>query len=167
MAKKKAYVSVDRLADLLNLSKRRVQQLAAEGMPKLAAGKYEEEKCVRFYVRYLQAAVEQRGQVTGDGAMITGGAEKTRKMKADADLQEIILAERRQELVGVADVKKAFGDLIVTVKARILGTAAQITNEVIGVEQRTMIQAIVEKHLKDALKVLADDGSKYSLIRPS
>lgn len=49
-------VGVNRLAKILKLTPRRVQQLVEEGMPKGARGKYDAEECFTWYVEYLKAS---------------------------------------------------------------------------------------------------------------
>jgi hypothetical protein len=46
----------------LNVSERRIQQLAKEGLPKEDRMKYDLGKCMLWYIRYLQAALEASGR---------------------------------------------------------------------------------------------------------
>jgi hypothetical protein len=55
-----------------------------------------------------------------------------------------------------------FVDLVVMTKARILATPPRIAPEVMGESSLVMIQAKIEKGLKEALSHLADDGSNYT-----
>jgi phage terminase Nu1 subunit (DNA packaging protein) len=57
-------VPVGKLADALNVTPRRVQQLVADGMPKAKRGRYDLTACLEWYVRFLQNAVEQRQALT-------------------------------------------------------------------------------------------------------
>jgi hypothetical protein len=49
-------VDVNKVGAFLHLGKRRVQQLAMEGMPREARGQYDPIKCGRWYIRFLQSA---------------------------------------------------------------------------------------------------------------
>lgn len=79
------------------------------------------------------------------------------------ELKEIKLGEKRAALLGIDIVKQVFIELVQMTKARVMSTPPRIAPEVIGETSRVMIQAIVEKHLKEALIQLADDGSQYTL----
>ncbi|HEY6184421.1 MAG TPA: hypothetical protein VIW67_19405, partial [Terriglobales bacterium] len=77
-------VSVSRVAQALNLSEQRVQQLVKEGMPREARGQYDPIKCMYFYIRYLQAALEKRLVPMADGGYVAEREERVRLLRADA-----------------------------------------------------------------------------------
>lgn len=158
-------VNVKQLSKLLNVTPRRIQQLANEGMPRKGKGAYEDRACLLWYVRYLQEALKVKAVPSGDGGYTPLKDVRHRSIMADADLKEIMLAEKRGELIEVQDVVKIFTDLVVMTKARILATPAQIAAAVVGESSRVMIQAKVDEKLREALKQLADDGSNYTLKR--
>lgn len=58
-----AIVNRDQLAKALNVSVRRVNQLAQEGLPQIDRGRYDLGGCYYFYVRYLQKALARRENV--------------------------------------------------------------------------------------------------------
>jgi hypothetical protein len=156
-------VDVKKMALMLNVTPRRVQQMAnTEGMPRAAKGQYDAGKCLMWYIRYLQDALEKKAVPTGDGSYSGLKDERARSIRADAELKEIELAEKRRDLVHVKDVKKSFVDLVHMTKARIMATPARIAAAIMGETSRVMVQAIVEKQLKESLNHLADDGSNYS-----
>jgi phage terminase Nu1 subunit (DNA packaging protein) len=158
-------INVKQIAKLMNLTPRRVQQLAKEGLPREAKGKYDASKAMQFYIRYLQKALEQKATPDGDGKYTALTGERTRTMRADAELKEIQVAEKRRDLVAVSDVKKALLDLVHMTKARVLATPAQIAAEVTGETSRIIVQGKIDKKLKEALSHLADDGANYSPFR--
>jgi phage terminase Nu1 subunit (DNA packaging protein) len=86
-------VNVDQLAKAINVTPRRVQQLAAKGMPKAKRGRYDLVRCLTRYVRYLQDAVEQRQTLTGRAA--NDGVKRERARLLQAQVQR---AERRNLL---------------------------------------------------------------------
>jgi hypothetical protein len=160
-------VDVKKMATMMNVTPRRVQQLANEsGMPRAGPGKYDAGKCLLWYIRYLQAALEKKAIPLGDGSYSGLKDERARSIRADAELKEIELAEKRGSLVLIADVKKRFIDLVSMTKARVMATPARIAPEVMGETSRVMVQAIVEKQLKEALNHLADDGSNHASHGP-
>jgi phage terminase Nu1 subunit (DNA packaging protein) len=109
------------IARLLDLTERRVQQLAREGVIPPAArsgaerGRYDLVGAVRGYVHYLreQAARSQSG--TADF-----GAERARLVKAKADLAEMDAGARRSDLLPVADVEAAWIAILERLRARLL-----------------------------------------------
>ena len=53
--------SLEELADLFDLSKRRIQQLASEGwIPRVMKGHYNLDQCVRGYLNYLRDSIIQK-----------------------------------------------------------------------------------------------------------
>lgn len=153
------------MATMMNVTPRRVQVLASEfGMPRAAKGQYDAGKCLLWYIRYLQDALEKKAVPTGDGTYSGLKDERARSIRADAEMKEIELAEKRRDLVHVGVVKKAFVDLVHMTKARIMATPARIAPDVFGETSRVMIQAKIEKQLKEALNHLADDGSNYTPV---
>jgi hypothetical protein len=84
--------NVERVAQALNLDKRRVQQLVKEGMPRAERGLYDPIKCLLWYVRYLQAALEKKAVPMPDGSLTGEREERVRLIRADADLREALAA---------------------------------------------------------------------------
>ena len=146
------------LAEFFGLTKQRVHQLVAEGLPRELRGKYDLDKAARWYIRYLQAAIEKRAIPMDGDELVSEQKERVRKLRLDADLKEIELARERGQLVAVEDVEKELSDLVLTTKARIMAVAPRLAPELLGETSRVMAQAKVEKALKDALAQLASKG---------
>lgn len=125
-----------------------------EGLPREERGKYELGKCLLWYIRYLQNALEHRGVQTPDGEVSSLREERLALLRLDRELREIELAEKRGQLVAIADVEKAMSDLVLTTKARIMGVAARLAADLVGETSRVMIQAKVEKEVRAALSHL-------------
>jgi phage terminase Nu1 subunit (DNA packaging protein) len=148
-------VNITKVASALNLSEQRVQQLVKEGLPREARGQYDPVKCLLWYVRYLQKALERRAVPTLDGGFVGEREERVRLLRADADLREMELAEKRGKLVAIQDVEMEMTDLILTTKSRVLAVASRVAPELLGLTSRVMAHAIVEKGLKEALLQLS------------
>jgi phage terminase Nu1 subunit (DNA packaging protein) len=148
-------VDAQALAAWLNLSKSRVYQLVSQGMPRKLRGRFEIEECSRWYIRFLQAALEKRAIPTDDG-FISEQKERVRKMRADADLKELDLAKQRGELVAIADVEREMTDLVLTTKARLHSLPARLAPDLVGENSRVMVQAKLEKAIDAALRELAE-----------
>ena len=150
-----ASVSPDKVAQALNLTVSRVHQLVKEGLPKEGRGQFDPVKCLLWYVRYLQQALEKKSVPMQDGAYAGEHEQRVRLLKADADLREIELARERGELVPLADVEEEMTNLVLITKARILAVAPRVAPDLLGLTSRVMAHAIVEKALNEALLQLS------------
>jgi len=159
---------VGRVAQALNLTEARVHQLVKEGLPKEGRGQYDPVKCMLWYIRYLQAVIEKKAVNLAEpgGAVFAGEREeRVRLLRADADMREIELAKERSQLITLPEVEVAMTDLVLTTKARMMAIPPRLAPELVGETSRVMIQAKMEKAIKEALSYLAKaapDGSSES-----
>ena len=137
------------IARLLDLTERRVRQLADEGViPRAGRGRYELVGAVRGYVRYLRDRV-----LKGDVGPADYGLERARLVKARADLAEMEAAQRRGELLPAPEVTAAWTRIVVLMRARLLALPDKIAPLVH--EATTIPEA--RNTLKDAVhEVLAE-----------
>jgi phage terminase Nu1 subunit (DNA packaging protein) len=164
-----ATVGVGKIADALNLSEQRVQQLVKEGLPRESRGQYDPVKCLLWYIRYLQQAIEKRTTPTLDDGFVGERKERMRLLSADADLREMELAEQRSQLVAIQDIDKAVADLARTVTARVMAVPPRLAPELVGETSRMMLQAKMERAFRETLAYLAKlhnaDGDATSSAR--
>ena len=107
--------SAHKIAGLLDISVRRLQQLAAEGIvPRTDRGDCPLVECVRKYVRYLRAT---HGEMA-DGDIAT---HKARLIKFKADIAELEAGRLAGDLVPVAQVGQVWCDAALRVRSRLLG----------------------------------------------
>lgn len=135
----------------MNLTESRVHQLVKEGLPKEARGQFDPVKCMLWYIRYLQSALEKKAVPTLDGGFVGEREERVRLLRSQADLSEIELSKERGQLVAIQDVEKAMTDLVLTTKARIMAVAPRLAPDLLGETSRVMVHAKIEKALKEAL----------------
>ncbi len=152
-------VDVAKVSQACNITIQRVGQLVAEGMPKEGRGKYDLGKCMIWYIRYLQKALERRAVPTPDGNYTQMGDVKVRSVLADAEMKELELAKARGQLVPLLEVEAKWSEIVLAAKARILTTPARIAAELVGETSRNLIQAKIEKALKEAMAQLAGGRS--------
>ena len=149
-------VGIKQIAEKLNLTPSRIQQLVQEGLPKKLRGKYDVDACTAFYIRYLQALVEKKVIIDSAGEALAGEREsRLRLLRADAELREIELARERGQLVSIIDVEKEMIDMILTTKARVLAIAARVAPELTTETSRLMIQAKIDRECREALMHLS------------
>jgi phage terminase Nu1 subunit (DNA packaging protein) len=142
---------VEKVASALNLDARRVQQLVKEGMPREGRGQYDPVKCMLWYIRYLQHALEKKSVPLLEGGYAGEREERVRLLRSHADLSEMELSKERGRLVAIRDVDKAMTDLVLTTKARIMAVASRLAPDLLGETSRVMVHAKIEKALKEAL----------------
>jgi phage terminase Nu1 subunit (DNA packaging protein) len=156
-APKVRLVGIAAIAERLRLTPRRIQQLAGEGLPRVTRGKYDVDAVLDWYIAKLERQLA--GETDEEGATAQKESEELRMLSAKADLQEIELASKRRELVAISDVEKQMTDLVITTKARILTVPARVAPELLGEQSRVMVQAKIEKALKEALSHLAEESN--------
>jgi phage terminase Nu1 subunit (DNA packaging protein) len=147
-------VGISAISERLKLTPRRIQQLAGEGLPRVTRGKYDVDAVLDWYIAKLERQLA--GETDEEGELAKRYKEELRLLSARADEQELDLAARRRELVSIADVEKEMTDLVATTKARILTVPARVAPDLIGEQSRVMVQAKLEKALKEALAHLAE-----------
>jgi phage terminase Nu1 subunit (DNA packaging protein) len=147
-------VGIAAISERLKLTPRRIQQLAGEGLPRVTRGKYDVDAVLDWYIAKLERQLA--GETDEEGELAKRYKEELRLLSARADEQELDLAARRRELVSIADVEKEMTDLVATTKARILTVPARVAPDLIGEQSRVMVQAKLEKAIKEALSHLAE-----------
>jgi phage terminase Nu1 subunit (DNA packaging protein) len=144
---------VEVIARLLNLTPRRVQQLAKEGViPKAARGKYALAPSVIGYVTYLQEKLENP---SGE-SQINLNAERARKTKAEADMAEMEAAKMRGDLVDAIEMKDALDLVMSEVKTKLLNNVpTRIAARAKSVKKEAEIKAIAKEEIAGSLQVLS------------
>jgi phage terminase Nu1 subunit (DNA packaging protein) len=150
-------VGIAAIAERLRLTPRRIQQLAGEGLPRVTRGKYDVDAVLDWYIAKIERQLARQTDEDGDQAIQY--KEELRLLSAKADLQELDLASKRRELVSIVDVEKTMTDLVITTKARILTVPARVAPEILGEQSRVMVQAKIEKAIKESLSHLAEVSS--------
>jgi phage terminase Nu1 subunit (DNA packaging protein) len=96
------------ISKLLDLTPRRVQQLASEGViPRAEKGRYELVPAVRGYIRYLRDRAIGAGVLPEDAAR----ASRARLIKAQAEAQEMENEKVRGELLPLEIVGRAWAEM--------------------------------------------------------
>ena len=152
---------VEIISKLFNLTPRRVQQLAKEGIiPKAGRGKYPLAASVRGYITYLQGKVENPD---ADGR-INLNEERARKLRAEADLAEMEVAKRRGDLIDAGEVTEAWQMVLGEVRANLLNNVPVRVAALVKTESKeTVIKALVKAEIKDALRKLSEADAQKLL----
>ena len=149
---------VEVISRLLNLTPRRVQQLAKEGViPKAGRGKYRLAPTVRGYVVYLQEKLDNPG---AEGR-INLNEERARKTKAEADLAEMEVAKRRGELIDTVDVKEAWQSILTEVRANLLhNVPVRIAAAAKAEDDEAALKSLVKAEIVEALRVISEKNGE-------
>jgi len=137
------------IAKLLDLTERRVRQLASEGIiPKAAGGRYDLVASVRGYVRHLRT----RG--IGEGTL-DAHSERARLTRLKADREELELAQLRGELVPVDEAAALLEKVIVACRSRILAIPNRAAPLVSRKRKAAEVREILTRITDEALHELA------------
>lgn len=144
---------VGTIAKLLMLTERRVNQLAKEGIiPKSERGRYELAPAIQGYIRWLKDKASPN--ISGDA--VDYHSEKTRKLKAEADLAEMAASKRKGELLEADQVQQAWINILVELKTNMLNNLpARISQATIGLDDDTEIKNKVLIEIREALDVVS------------
>ncbi|WP_299084139.1 terminase small subunit, Nu1 [uncultured Ruegeria sp.] len=144
---------VEVFAKLFNLTPRRIQQLAKEGIiPKASRGQYELAPVVRGYVAYLQAKLEN----PSFAEKISLNAERARKTKAEADKAEMEAAKMRGDLVDAIEMREALELVMSEIKTKLLNnTPTRIAARTKSEKKEAKIKAIAKDEIAASLHALA------------
>lgn len=141
--------SLKTISKLLDLSPRRVQQLVKEGViPKMERGRYELVPVVRAYIHYLRERNIQAGVVSLEEV-------RTRKLKAEAELVEIDLAQQRGETIKVDAAAIVWGEVLSAAKSRLLSIPAKLAPMVAVEDDPAICKALIEEQVHEALDDLS------------
>jgi hypothetical protein len=148
--------SLKTISKLLDLSPRRVQQLVKEGViPKMERGRYELVPVVRAYIHYLRERNIQAGVVSLEEV-------RTRKIKAEAELAEIDLAQQRGETIKVNAAAIVWGEVLGVAKGRLLSVPAKLAPIVAVEDAPAICKALIEEQVFEVLDELADDIAAWA-----
>jgi phage terminase Nu1 subunit (DNA packaging protein) len=156
-----AIVNSSTVAHELNLTERRIEQLVHEGMPKLERGRYDLYACAKWYIRYLQNAMERRATETGDDSSksLNLNEEKKRLIRAQADIAEVELKKKIGELIPANLVDDKFMTFAGVVHDRFLSLPPRIAPRLEG-ESRDVIRIKLHEVVRDTLNGLSNDLPK-------
>jgi phage terminase Nu1 subunit (DNA packaging protein) len=145
---------VGTIAKLFNLTERRVQQLAKEGIiPKGERGKYDLVECVTAYIKYLQELAFGQSLKPADAH-----TEKTRLVRAQADHEELKVRERRGELISVGLVESEWTDMVSAMRAKLLSLPVRVAQVAISAQSIREIEENVRTQIYAALEELRATG---------
>ena len=142
---------LDVIAKLLDLTPRRVQQLAADGViPKAERGKYDLVGAVRGYVRSLR----ERAAAGATGAAAYG-KHRARLTQARAAMAAMEREQLSKELIPADDIEGAWLAVTAIMRSRMLAIPAKLAPRMLAIKDANAARELIEAQVHDALKELA------------
>jgi phage terminase Nu1 subunit (DNA packaging protein) len=145
------------VAELLSVkSPTRISKWELEGLPVAEPGKPGKAS------KYAQAAVVAwhvarevaRARGTGEGGL-DPAAERARKDRAQAELAEQMLASRGGALVPADEIKRAWAQLVIAAKSKLLALPRALAARLLTIESAPEIEALLRQHIVEALAELS------------
>lgn len=144
------------IARFLNLTERRVQQLARDGIiPKPEKGKYDLVRCVQRYVHYLQERAYGSGETPSDTYQ-----ERARLIKAQADKTELEVATLKSELVPVDVVESDWLSHVSSCRSRLLAIPSKSAFQIATLKEPDEIERFLKRAINEALAELSCDDNE-------
>lgn len=148
------------IADLLNLSERRIEQLVAKRiLPKAARGKFDLYQTVKAYCMYMQQ------KLSGGDEVIDVSEYKDRLLRATtleaeekAKLREMARREKEGELMARDEVIAQWAARCVEMKSALLTIPVQVGFRFPDPDIRNDVEEEVEKAIYEILKTYSRDG---------
>lgn len=143
---------VSTIAKLLDLTERRVQQLAAQGvLPKADRGRYELVPVVRAYIAYLRERA-----VSGDANGADDvGASRAKLLSARARLATLEADQYERSLLRRADVERAWSEIVANMRARMLAVPSKTAQAIVYLESAAQVASLLTAAVSEALDELS------------
>ena len=93
--------------------------------------------------------------MTEQGSYLSYDEARTRKVAAEAEIAELELAKIRNDLALVADVVKAWEDVLAAMKAKLLAIPAKVGPALASEDDASIVQSRIEDEIKECLDELS------------
>lgn len=142
------------IAQHLDLSTRMVRELMAENaLPR--GGSL--DVCRVAYIRRLrEKAAGREREVIPDENTTALDIERTRLTKAQADERELIVERLKRTLIPAADVERVWGDMLASMRAKLIGIPSKAATQVIAAADRLEAENILRTMIYEALAELSE-----------
>ena len=143
-------VTTKEISEILNLSDRRIRQLASEdALVRIGHGKFDLPASIQAYIEYVINRDKSDGELdkTTEEALWT----RARRKKTELDLQIM-----QGELHRSEDVKLVMNDMLGSFRARLLGLPTKIAPQLIKKDEIPVIKQILKEAVLEVLDELSD-----------
>ena len=152
MIKPDLTVTSTQLSEILELSVRRIQQLAKSGtLPKQEKrNRYKLVESIQGYIKYL------RGQVVHGDAPQDLKEAKLRQEKARAEILELEALQKNGELQHQDDIEKVWNSIAVLIKTKLLALSSRVSADVYGATSLVQVRARIDEEVDLILSELVN-----------
>ena len=132
------FVTTQQLSQILNISKRRIQQLVKSGIiSKAGFNKFDPIDCLSRYMEYRSNINQRENSVIRDL--------KTTRLKIQTEIMELDLGFRTGKLIRKSDFVQAAQGAISIARSKILGLPVNLASKVIGLRSKAKIERIFQE----------------------
>ncbi len=150
------------LSEILDLSARRVQQLAEEGIfVREKRGKYRAIESMQNYIRFLQS------NNSDSESEVDYYEEKALHERAKRQKAEIEVALLKGQMHTAEAVAAVMNDMIASCRAKLLSLPAKMAPSLVGKEDVAQVKEMISKEIKDTLKELSEYSREIFLSNSS
>tara|TARA_R100000742_G_C4277502_1_gene99432 strand:- start:2189 stop:2767 length:579 start_codon:yes stop_codon:yes gene_type:complete len=152
MIKPDLTVTSNQLSEILELSVRRIQQLAKSGtLPKQEKrNRYKLVESIQGYIKYL------RGQVVHGDAPQDLKEAKLRQEKARAEILELEALQKNGELQHQDDIERVWNSIAVLIKTKLLALSSRVSADVYGATSLVQVRARIDEEIDLILSELVN-----------
>lgn len=156
---------VEKVAQYIGKSVRRVQQLTQEGIISTVKTKedgrtvrrYDISHTLRNYIFYLDSELKKKQDQCADKETISGKLDAEKRLKeAKAELAEIDLKEKRGEMHRSEDVEKIMTQHIFAVRYMLLSLPNRLAVDAAGAKTQAEAANVIKRGVYDILNQLSD-----------
>jgi len=152
MIKPDLTVTSNQLSEILELSVRRIQQLAKSGtLPKQEKrNRYKLVESIQGYIKYL------RGQVVHGDAPQDLKEAKLRQEKARAEILELEALQKNGELQHQDDIERVWNSIAVLIKTKLLALSSRVSADVYGATSLVQVRSRIDEEIDLILSELVN-----------
>ncbi|MGG1442105.1 hypothetical protein ABE354_08600 [Brevibacillus laterosporus] len=139
------------LSEMLDLSARRIQQLAEEGIfVREKRGRYKAIESMKNYISFIQ-------EKDSDGeSEVDYYEEKALHERAKREKAEIEVALLKGQMHKSQDVAAVMNDMVASCRAKLLSLPTKIAPSLLGKEDVAHVRELISKEIREALNELSE-----------
>ncbi len=142
------HVKCAALERIFHVSQQMISEYVKAGMPRPDHGKYDLEACVTWWVDRNRAAMDKKLSELGREE------QETRLKRAQAEKQELHVAQMKRELVTVDSVNDEYGRVVSAARSRLLSMSSKLAPVVIACTSAIDAQMAIDGAVREVLHEL-------------
>lgn len=144
-------VSTQQISEIMEFSKRRIQQLTDEGaLVRVGRGKYDLRRSIKKYVETMTE------KATPNDDELDGGREMALWTRAKREKTEIEVKIIKGQLHRSADVERVMNDMLGAFRARLLSLPTKMAPQIVGKDEIPIIKNLLKEAVYEIMNELSD-----------